>query len=197
MQNRFISMLKNYIRSAFRNLQRNKFYTFISIFGLAVGIACFIFIFLYIQDELRYDRHHSKANRIYRLVEKIDTEGQGEESVSNPLPVALALQTDYPKLVEATVRFFNFQQPTLTLGDSLQKFNEKHVFFADSTVFKVFDFPLAAGNSGTALAAPNSIVLTKELAKKYFGNQNPMGKTIKLEGIVGLKVTGIFDDLPD
>ena len=136
-------------------------------------------IYLYVKDELSYDRFNSKADRIYRLTEKIDLEGEGGEfSSSNPFPVMKAMLTDYPQYIEEGVRLFNFQQPTLTLQYEDQKFNEKKIFFADSTFFKVFDFPLSQGDKNTALANPNSIILTKNLAHKYFGNQNPMGKTL-------------------
>ncbi len=107
-----------------------------------------------------------------------------------------AMLTDYPQYIEEGVRLFNFQQPTLTLQYEDQKFNEKKIFFADSTFFKVFDFPLSQGDKNTALANPNSIILTKNLAHKYFGNQNPMGKTLLYDGRTNLLVTGVFGDLP-
>ncbi len=189
-------MLKNYFKTAYRNLLRHKFYSAITILGLATGIACFLLIFMFIQDEVRYDKFHSKADRVYRMVGKLDSEeGQGEESSSNPPPVAQALKTDYPHLIEETVRFFNFQQPTLTLELGDKKLNEKHLFFADSTLFKVFDFPLAKGNPDKALAEPNTIVLTQKLAEKYFGSEDPMGKVLKFEGQFDLKVTGVMADI--
>lgn len=189
-------MLKNYFKTAYRNLLRHKFYSAITILGLATGIACFLLIFMFIQDEVRYDRFHTKADRIYRMVGKLDAEeGQGEESSSNPPPVAKALKTDYPHLIEETVRFFNFQQPTLTLEIGEKKLNEKHLFFADSSLFKVFDFPLAKGNPEKALAEPNSIVLTPGLARKYFGDEDPMGKVLKFEGRFDLKVTGVLAEI--
>jgi putative ABC transport system permease protein len=186
-------MLKNYFKTAYRNLMRHKFYSAITILGLATGIACFLLIFMFIQDEVRYDRFNIKADRIYRLISKLDSEeGQGEEASSASLPVARALRTDYPQLIEETVRFFNFQQPTLTLEVGEKKLNEKHLFFVDSTVFKVFDFPLAKGNPNEALAQPNSIVLSQELAEKYFGDEDPMNKVLKFEGAYDLKVTGVL-----
>ncbi|HSP86653.1 MAG TPA: ABC transporter permease [Ignavibacteriaceae bacterium] len=190
-------MLKNYIKIALRNLRNNKVYSFINISGLAIGIACFMLIYLFVVDELSYDKFHTKADRIYRLTEKIDMEGQGGEfSSSNPFPVMKAMLTDYPEYIEEGVRLFNFQQPTLTLEYGDNKFNEKHIYFADSTFFKVFDFSLKAGNKNTALANPNSIILSQELANKYFGNENPLGKTIIYEANFNLLITGIFDELP-
>src|SRR5688572_20641351 len=189
-------MLKNYFKTAYRNMLRHKFYSAITVLGLATGIACFLLIFMFIQDEVRYDKFHTKADRIYRMVGKLDAEeGQGEESSSNPPPVAQALKTDYPHLIEETVRFFNFQQPTLTLEVGEKKINEKHLFFADSSLFKVFDFPLAKGSPAKALAEPNTIVLTQEMAERYFGEEDPMGKVLKFEGNFDLKVTGVFDKI--
>ena len=190
-------MLKNYVKIALRNLLNNKTYSLINISGLAIGIACFMLIYLFVKDELGYDKFHPKADRIYRLTEKIELEGQGgEHSSSNPFPVMKAMLTDYPEYIEEGVRLFNFQQPTLTLEYGDNKFNEKHIYFADSTFFKVFDFPLISGDKNTALANPNSIVLTKDLAYKYFGNENPVGKTIIYESNFNLLITGVFDKLP-
>src|SRR3970282_1938415 len=134
---------------------------------------------------------------IYRLTEKIDMEGQGGEfSSSNPFPVMKAILTDYPEYIEEGVRLFNFQQPTLTLEFGDNKFNERHIYFADSTFFKIFDFRLKAGDKNTVLANPNSIVLTQELAHKYFGDEDPVGKTIIYESNFNLLITGVFDKLP-
>ena len=190
-------MIKNYIKIALRNLLNNKTYSLINISGLAIGIACFMLIYLFVKDELGYDKFHSKAERIYRLTEKIDMEGQGGEfSSSNPFPVMKAMLTDYPEYIEEGVRLFNFQQPTLTLEFGDNKFNERHIYFADSTFFKIFDFRLKAGDKNTVLANPNSIVLTQELAHKYFGDEDPVGKTIIYESNFNLLITGVFDKLP-
>jgi putative ABC transport system permease protein len=189
-------MFKNYLKIAVRNLFKQKAYSAINIAGLSIGITCFMLIFLFIADEMRYDSFHSKSDRIYRLIEEIDQEGQGEVSSSNPLPVAEALITDYPHFIEKTVRFFNFQAPTLTIQIDDKKFNEKKLFFVDSTLFDVFDFKLEQGNPAAALAEPNSIILTKNLAEKYYGNESPVGKTLIFEGGINLKVTGVFAEQP-
>ncbi len=189
-------MFSNYLKIAIRNLLKNKVHSAINISGLIIGMICVVLIFLFIKDELSYDQHHSKKDRTFRVIEKIDTEGQGEESSSNPFPVGPTLFNDYPHLIESYVRFFNFQAPSLTLQVGDNKINEKRIYFADSTVFKVFDFPLQKGDPATALANPNSIVLTKHIAKKYFGDEDPINKTMLFEGQFSLKVTGLFDDLP-
>jgi putative ABC transport system permease protein len=189
-------MLINYFKIAVRNLLRNKAYSLINIFGLAIGIACFMLIFLFISDELSYDKFHTKADRIYRIIEIIDNEGQGEESSSAPLPVANALSIAYPNYIESTVRFFNFQQPTVSLQIDDRRFNEKNLFFVDSTLFEVFDYKLAKGDPKTALNNPNSILLTQSTAEKLFGNVDPLGKTLIYEGSTNLIVTGVFEPLP-
>ncbi len=189
-------MLINYLKIAFRNLLRNKAYSAINIFGLAIGISCFMLIFLFISDEFSYDKFHSKADRIYRLIEIIDNEGQGEESSSAPLPVAKALYTAYPHYIESIVRFFNFQQPALSLQIGDKKFNEKKLFFVDSTLFEIFDFKLSKGDPKTALDNPNSILLTQQTAEKLFGNEDPTGKTLIFEGNFNVIVTGVFEELP-
>ena len=190
-------MIRNYLTTAIRNLRRNRLYTIINVLGLAVGVACFILIMLYVQDEMQYDQYHSKSDRIFRLVEKIELEGQGEESSSNPFPVAPTLKNDYPGLIEHAVRFFNFQvdKRTLKIGD--KKFAESQVFFADSNVFEVFDFPLLQGNPEEVLTGPNLIVISEDLGRKYFGEGvDPMGKIIEYEGQIPLKVSGILGKLP-
>lgn len=190
-------IFSNYLKVALRNLKRNKFYTFINIFGLAIGIACFTLIALFVKDELSYDAFHSKKDRIYRVCEKLDAEeGQGENSSSQPFPVAQSLVNDYPQLVEAAVRFFNFQEPSHTLQYKEVKINEKHTFFADSNLFQVFDFKLLKGNPDKALSEINSIVLSQETARKYFGEEDPVGKILKFDGKLELMVSGVFDKLP-
>ena len=189
-------MLRNYLLVAWRNFLRNKLYSAINILGLAIGLTCFVWIMLYVQDEHRYDRYHHRADRIYRLVEKIDLEGQGEESSSNPFPTGPALVNDYPHLIEQVVRFFNWQTETRTLRVGDRKFAQRDVFFVDSTVFEVFDFPLAAGDPATALDGPNKIVISQALAQKYFGTADPLGQQILYEGQAPLQVTGVFGEIP-
>lgn len=189
-------MWRNYFLSAVRSLSRNKIYSLINVAGLAIGVAASVLIYLYIQDELSYDRFHSKADRIYRLVEQIESEGQGEISSSNPFPVGPAIQNDYGHLVQHAVRLFDFQRPSMTLAVGNRKINEEHLFFADSTFFGVFDFQLEKGDPQRALAVPNSIVLTQKLAEKYFGTDDPIGQVIRYEGGLDLIVTGVAANPP-
>lgn len=189
-------MIKNYLTVALRSLVRNKIYSLINILGLTVGIACFMVIAIFVHHELQYDRFHTNADRIYRVCEKIEAQGQGENSSSNPFFVAKGLANDYPQLIEYTVRFFNFQSPAFAIQIGDRKFVEKKMFFADSNIFKMFDFKLIQGDPNTALARPNSIVLTQSTAKKYFGDEDPIGKVLKYEGTTDFAVAGIVEDVP-
>lgn len=194
-------MLNNYVKMALRQLGKRKGFAFLNILGLAVGLACFVVIARYVQDEYSYDRFHANADRIYRLLDFRKVGDIGEESSSAPLPTAEALLTDFPEQLEAAVRFFNFQAPSMSLAyaperGAPQLFNETRLFFTDPAVFEVFDFPLAQGNPATALAAPHTLVLTEAMAQKYFGDANPLGKTLLLEDQHELTVTGVLADLP-
>ena len=191
-------MYRNYFTVFKRGFVKQKGYSFLNIFGLAIGISCFLLISLYIKDEYSFDRMHSKADRIYRIHEIFQSEGVGERSASQPFPVAQALLNDHPSQILKAVRVFNFQAPTLALStiDNKKEFNESRLFFADSAFFELFDFPLVEGDPRDALAKPLSIVITESMARKYFDNENPMGKFLRFQGRQNLLVTGILKDIP-
>ncbi|MCF8228788.1 MAG: ABC transporter permease [Bacteroidales bacterium] len=189
-------MWKIYIKSAFRNIIKQKFYTFINITGLSIGIACFILIGLYITDELSYDKYHEKAGRIYRVVNVYDFNGVGENSASAPFPVAFTMKEEYPGMIENVVRVFNFQAPRSLVVYKEHKFNERNFFFADSTFFEVFDHEFVEGDPETALNEINSVVITEKAARKYFGEEEPLGKILRFESALNLKVTGVIKDVP-
>ena len=193
-----ISMFKNYFKITYRNLLRQKVYSFLNLSGLAIGLACSILIFLYVQDELSYDRFHEKSDRTYRLLEHFQDEGNGEHSASQPFPAGPTFQSEYPDEVAYAVRLFNFQSPSLALAnkESDKAFNESRVFFADSTFLDVFDFNLISGSRETALDNPNSILITASMARKYFPDEDPLGKFLELQGIHNLKVVGVLEDSP-
>ncbi|HOI32002.1 MAG: ABC transporter permease [Bacteroidales bacterium] len=189
-------MWLNYLKIAFRNVLKHKLTAAINIIGLSIGLASFILILMYVKDELSYDRYHQDADQIYRLVSKHDFEGVGEESASAPFPVGPTLLSEYPALIEHTVRVFNFQAPRslIQLGD--KSFNERQLYFADSNFFQLFDYHFIYGNPNTALNESFALVITKETAKKYFGNENPMGKTLRYENQFDLKVSGVIEKVP-
>ncbi|MCD4747281.1 MAG: ABC transporter permease [Bacteroidales bacterium] len=189
-------MFKNYLKIAIRNLVKRKFYSLINISGLAIGLASFIIIMLYIIDELSYDRYHKNAENIYRLVNVHDFNGVGENSASSPFPVAFTLKDEYPGIVKNVVRIFNFQAPRCLIEFGENKFNERNFFFADSTFFNIFDYEFVRGDPNTVFDEPYSLVLTESIAKKYFGDDDPLNKTIKFDTKFDLKVTGIIKDVP-
>lgn len=191
-------MLRNYFTVALRNIRKDAFYSFINVFGLILGIASCIFILIYITDELSYDRFNTKAGRIYRVIEFIETEGSGERSSSAPFPTGPTLAEEYATSIESQVRFFNFQSPTLLISEreSKKEFNEPHVLFVDSTFFQLFDYDVSNGDKATALQKPNSVLLTESAAKRYFGNDDPVGRILQVEGRQDLIVTGVMPDPP-
>lgn len=191
-------MIKNYLLTAVRNIYKQKLYSFINVIGLSVGITCTILILLYINDELSYDKHHSKSDRIYRVIEHIQPV---EKSASLPFPVAEALKTDYSNYIEEYVRFFNLQASSLSIeyapdNEAKVQFNESRVFFADSTLLKVFDFQLKIGNPEQALNKPMLVLITESTAIKYFGNEDAIGKVLSFEGKHDITVSGILEDTP-
>ena len=193
-----LMMYKNYLTVFKRSLVKQKGYSFLNIFGLAIGIACFLLISFYIRDEYSFDKMHAKADRIYRIHEILEADGVGERSASQPFPVAEALLNDFGSSIEKVVRIFNFQAPTLALStiDNKKEFNETRLFFADSTFFEVFDFRLIHGDPKSALSAPNTIVITESMAKKYFEGEDAIGKFLKFQGDRNFLVTGVLKDIP-
>lgn len=187
-------MIKNYLKIAFRNLWRHKVYSFINIMGLTVGItACFL-IFLYVRFELSYDKFHTKADRIYRLVcdTKTPTETLHESITSAPM--AINIKRDFSE-VEAAVRL---ETTSFLVRRGDKKFQEERSLYADSSFFETFDFPLIKGDPKKALTGLFTIVLSETTAKKYFGSEDPMGETLLLRGDnQPVTVTGIMKDMPE
>ena len=194
-------MLKNLLLTSIRNLTRNKLYTLINLLGLATGIACFVLIALYVRYQRGYDRFVPNYERVYRVVGEIEMEGQGEHSSSMVFGLGPTLLHDHPELIERYCRWFDFQDPqhTLKVGDSLstdKMFTESGLYLVDSTVFDIFNYPLLVGDPKTALTKPGSIVLSQALAKKYFGDADPMGQMMKWDNAMDVQVTGILGEIP-
>ncbi|MGN6532659.1 MAG: ABC transporter permease [Ginsengibacter sp.] len=188
-------MLKNYFKIAFRNLWKNKVFSFINIMGLTVGMtACFL-IFLYVKFELSYDSFHTKADRIYRVVSDIKTPTEVLHASGPAWAVAPNAKDEFPE-IESFVRIVSGDNVLIRKGDI--KFEETNAAWADSAFFKVFDFKLLKGNPNTALKEPFSVVFTETAAKKYFGNTDPIGQTLLVTGDkFPAKVTGIMKDIPE
>ncbi len=187
-------MFKNYLKIALRNLKVHKAYSFINIFGLAIGMACFILIILWVQYELSYDRYHTNADRIYRVAQEISYINTVDARTSAPLVNVLV--QEFPE-VEAAARVVKFYE-TLVYSDN-QAFFEKDVLFADPQIFTLFSFSLTRGDKNTALRDPYSVVISEHIAQKYFGMEDPLGQTLKCNALTcdfELTVTGVFESIP-
>ena len=192
----FLIMFRNYLKFAFRSLVRQRIFSIISISGLSIGMACFLIITLYFQFQHSYDQFHSKKDRIYRINKYLDG-GKGRMRLSFTAPFVADYILDNIDEVEEVVRFSSLP---LDLHYKDNSFKEMYTYGCDSQMFSVFDFKLIKGNEKTALATPNSIVLSKSISKKYFGDENPMDKILttytRTGEAVPLKVSGILEDIP-
>jgi putative ABC transport system permease protein len=186
-------MLSNHFKVAWRQLVANKTTSTINILGLTVGLTCFILIALFVQYEMSYDRQHEKAGRIYRVgqIQQGNVFRGTDRFVKTPRVMAPALKADFPEVEAATT----LQLEAMSLEKGGKVFTEVGLF-SDEHLFEVFTFPLIAGNGKSALETKNGILLTKTLANKYFGNENPVGKTLFLQNKQALTVVGILEDLP-
>ncbi len=186
-------MLLHYIKTSWRNIRKNKMFSAINVLGLSMGIAVSFVILLFIHDELSYDAFHANADRIYRIVFNASTNG-GKINESNVMPpVAATLVRDYPE-VESAVRLHTDGKPTI--GYQNRVFKEGEMVFADSNFFRFFSFPLLEGNAVHVLEKPNSLVLSETAARKIFGTENPVGKSIEYNRSGIFTVTGIMKDMP-
>ncbi len=189
-------MLKNYFKIAIRNLTNHWTSTFINIFGLTCGITAFLLITLYVRDELSYDKFHKNADRIYR----ISREWFNDDGKTNLHLGALAppfgplLKNDFDGVVLEEVRILPAGNALISLND--KSIVEDNIFFADADFFNLFTFHLLEGSPSKVLSEPNSVVLNKTLARKYFGTEDPIGKTIRYENLADFKVTGVVEDPP-
>lgn len=180
-------MLKNYIIIAFRNIKQYKQYAILNIVGLAIGIACFIFISLLIQYELSYDQYHVNKNRIYRIVT--------DEYIGTPSPLGSLCEKEIPGIVKSIrLKFYSYDRSFRYKNNA---FNEKRFILADPAFFEVFSFQIVTGNAKTVLNDPNSIVITEKIAAKYFGNEDPIGKVLIVDNNRNYIVTGVVKDIPE
>lgn len=191
-------MLRNYFKTTFRNIRKNKTYSFLNIFGLATGIACAALIFLWVEDETGFDHNFGKKDYLYRVMENSKNDGKINTSGSTPGPLAQAIKTEIPGIKNTGRLSWSM--------DELVVLNEKSIkengMYADASVFSMLTIPFIYGNAGTAFRQLQSVVISATLAKKIFGEQNPVGKTIKMNAnqsysVDGLyTVTGVFSDFP-
>ncbi len=187
-------MLKNYIKTALRNLFRHKGYSLINISGLAIGMATCLLILLYVNHELSYDNYNVDAYRIYRIGFNGRWGGRDFNICVAPAPMADVVLETYPEIEEA-VRF-RFQGSFIVqYGDN--SFKEDRIIFTDASFFNLFTIPLLKGDPQTALKEPHTLVMSRKTAEKYFRDEDPIGKTLKLDNRTDYKVTGVFEEIPD
>ena len=182
-------MIKNYFKIALKNIVHHKAYSIINISGLAIGMACSILILLWVQNELSYDRFHTKADQLYRLT---CNAGEFKAAVS-PAGMGEGLQSQMPE-IKSVVRLSKPATNLFEVGN--QKFEEKNIFYADSNFLQEFSFPLVKGNATTAMQRPESVLISEDMAKKYFGSGDAIGKTIRNNNKENLVVTGILQNVP-
>lgn len=182
-------MIKNYFKIAWRNIIRHKAYSFINLSGLAIGMASSILILLWVQNELSYDRFHKNADQIYRIT----ADASGFKAAVNTAGMPGGLKAEMPE-IKNTVRLSHLTTNLFEVGT--RKFEEKRVFYVDSTFFQVFSFPLVKGDPLTALNRVDGVLLTQDMAKKYFGQEDAIGKVLRIDNGRNAVVTGVLANIP-
>ena len=191
-------MFKNYLTVAFRSLMKHKVYSTINVIGLAIGIACVVLILLFVKDELSYDAYHENASQIYRVtLEWHYANTPTKYHASTSANLASLLLNDVPGVKHA-VRFVPswHWSKALYIKSENDSFYEDQGYFVDADIFNIFTFPFLKGDPETALKEPFSIVITDQLSRRYFGNQDPLGKTLTVQDTLAFKVTGVLAPIP-
>lgn len=186
-------MIRNYLKTAYRNLVKHKFYSLINVTGLAVGITSCLLIVLFVLDELSYDQHHTDADRIYRVTANINFGGNHMLMNVTPAPMAEALMADYPE-VEVAGRFRMVGSYLAKEED--QNVSIENVVFADQEVLEIFTIPFVYGDPATALTNPNTLIMSSTAAHSIFGEGNPVGKQVTLNNTDMYEVAGVYEDMP-
>lgn len=188
-------MIKNYLKIAFRNLLKNSLFSAINVIGLAIGLGCFVMIGIYVKNEIGYDQFFTNSENIYRLNTHVDVNGVQNRYSMAHYPASFDMVADFPEVIAAATVFkpffFSNLLPTIRYQDDA--YEERKFYLADSSFFSVFDFDFKYGNRVKAFENSNSVVLTSETAKKYFGDSNPLGKLITFQDTVSFKVTGVLE----
>ena len=186
-------MFKNLLKISIRNILKERTYSLINILGLTIGITCSVFILLYVSDELSYDKFHKNGENIYRVVSNIQEPDNAFTWAVAQIPLAPELKSKYPE-VENFTRVSGTGRTKFIYED--KEFYEEDVAMVDSTFFEVFTHEFVEGDLATALDGPNNMVVTETFAKKYFGEESAMGKTLDTEGEDSYTITGIMKDVP-
>ena len=189
-------MFKNYFKIAIRNLQRNRAYMIINIMGLTLGMTCGIVIFMVVKHHLSFDNFHNNRDRIYRFVTEQHRDNI-DYVASVPNPLGKLFRNDYT-FGEKTARIVTFYEQLVTVpgGNTTRKFKEEEVAFVEPEFFDIFNYPLISGNKKTVLQDLNTAIITESVAKKYFGKENPIGKTFKVDNKADFTITGVLKNIP-
>jgi putative ABC transport system permease protein len=190
-------MLSNYLKIAIRSFLRQKYYSLINTLGLALGTAACILILLFVEDELSYEKGFEKNDQIYRLVEDFPMGTHLSQSATVPFPTKNSLMTDFPEVINAALIYRPSswgQTPILKLED--QEYFEDDFIFAEHSFLDIYGFKFIKGDPAKALKGPNELLLTATTAKKYFGEDDPIGKRLNLNNFRDLEVVGVIEDLP-
>lgn len=190
-------MLRNYFKIAFRSFVQQKYYSLINTLGLALGTAACILILLFVKDELSYERAFKNNEKIYRIVEEFPMGNHLSRSATVPFPVKNNLMSDFPEITNAAIIFRPAswgQTPVLKLDD--KEYFEDEFVFAEHSFLQIYDFRFIKGDPAKVLKGPNELVITETIAKKYFGDQDPIGKRLNLNSFADLEVVGVMEDLP-
>lgn len=185
-------MFQNYLKSALRNIKRQKGYSLITLAGLTIGIACFVLIFLYVRYEFSYDRFHENAENIYRVIVDTRETYMGKSQVTvTPGPLATAMQEEFPEVLKAT----KVESERVVMKYGEHRFTENRIYYVDPAFLDIFNFPLLAGNPKTVLNKPNCFLVSQDMAEKYFGQENPVGQTIHVDK-KDYQITGVLENIP-
>lgn len=187
-------MIRNYFKTAWRNLVKNKFYSIINISGLTVGLAVGILILLWVQDEFSFDMFNKNERNIYKLENMVGTGNSRQLWTVTAAPIGVLAKKEIPGIEDVVRISYNGYYGLFKYGDKM--FNEENNFFADPSLFSIFDYKLIKGNKNNPYPDNNSVVLTETIAKKYFGNEDPIGKIIAADNKTNFKVTGVIKDFP-
>ena len=185
--------LKNFLKIALRDIQRHKGISFVNISGLALGLASFVIISLYVQNELSYDKYNANFERIVRVAEIDSSAGTPLEYARTPAPLSEALRRTFPGITN-TARLVKSEKVLISSGE--KRFYEERAFFADPSILSVFTLPLSIGDPRTALSGPGEVLLTEGTARKYFGDADPSGRLLRWDNKYDLKVSGVLKDVP-
>lgn len=187
-------MIKSYLLSSWRNLLKNKFYSLLNIAGLTVGLAVGILILLWVQDERSFDAWHSQAASIYRLENRVGTGGSKQIWEATVAPIGPLAKKELPEVKDMVRVTGVYNYLLFSYGD--KSFEEERMAYTDASLFTVFDFPLVRGNGNNPFPDIHSVVLTASTARKYFGDEDPIGKTLIADRKTPFKVTGVIADIP-